>query len=89
MPDSRDSFSRCRLVRPQRRWTCRHSSANRSSPRSSLTWGEITLEAGPTMAYGYLTITVDMREASARTLTVAFTAPASPEAADQVTVPLT
>ena len=55
------------------------------APRS---WNDYTLLAGPTAEYGYLTITVDMRDATARTLTITFTAPAAPAATDQVTVPL-
>jgi hypothetical protein len=52
------------------------------------TWNEYTLEVGPTAAYGYLTITVDMSNPSSRTLTIAFTAPANPAAADSVSVTL-
>jgi Calcineurin-like phosphoesterase len=52
-------------------------------------WGDFTLVKGPILEYGYLTITVDMRNESARTLTIAFTQPANPAAADHVTVPLT
>ncbi len=52
------------------------------------TWHEYTLETGPSLEYGYLTVTVDMRNASARTLTIAFHAPANPAAADEVTVAL-
>ncbi|HEY2657154.1 MAG TPA: metallophosphoesterase [Solirubrobacteraceae bacterium] len=50
------------------------------------TWGDYTLAVGPVAEYGYLTLTVDMRDASARTLTIAFTAPGQPSAADQVVV---
>src|SRR5579875_394612 len=56
------------------------------APRS---WNDYTLLVGPVAAYGYLTVTVDMRDATARTLTIAFTAPASAAAADTVTVTLT
>ena len=49
-------------------------------------WGDYTLAVGPVAEYGYLTITVDMRDANARVLTIAFTAPARPSAADHVTV---
>jgi len=52
------------------------------------TWGEYQLLVGPVAAYGYLTITVDMRDPKARTLTIAFTAPALPSVADQVVVTL-
>jgi hypothetical protein len=48
------------------------------------TWGEYTLEVGPVAEYGYLTITVDVGDPNARTLTIAFTAPARPSASDQV-----
>ena len=53
-----------------------------------LTWNDYTLEVGPTLAYGYLTVTVDMSTATAPTLTFAFTAPALPKAADSVTIQL-
>jgi 3',5'-cyclic AMP phosphodiesterase CpdA len=53
------------------------------------TWNDYTLEVGPTAQYGYLTLTVDMRDPTARTLTIAFTSPAAPAAADQVVVTLT
>ena len=52
------------------------------------TWGDYTLAVGPVAEYGYLTVTVDMRDSNARTLTIAFTAPAQPAAADQVVVAL-
>jgi hypothetical protein len=60
----------------------------RGSAQAGQVWGDFTLETGPTLESGYLTVTVDMRDATARTLTVAFTAPANPAAADTVTVPL-
>jgi len=53
------------------------------------TWGEFTLETGPTVEFGYLTVTVDMSDANARTLTFAFSAPGNIAAADQVVVTLT
>jgi calcineurin-like phosphoesterase family protein len=53
-----------------------------------LTWNDFTLVTGPTMEYGYLTLTVDMRDQTARTLTIEFSAPANPAAADQVVVSL-
>ena len=53
------------------------------------TWNEYTLEVGPTVAYGYLTATVDMSDASARRLIFEFTAPGDPSAADSVTIELT
>ena len=53
------------------------------------TWQDFTLEVGPVLEFGYLTVTVDMRDASAPTLTIAFTAPAKPAAADSVVVTLT
>jgi hypothetical protein len=56
------------------------------APRS---WHDYTLLVGPVASYGYLTLTVDMRDPNARTLTIDFTAPAMPSASDQVTVPLT
>jgi predicted phosphodiesterase len=52
------------------------------------TWNDYTLVAGPTAKYGYLTLTVDLRDPGARTLTIAFTAPSDPAAADQVTIGL-
>jgi 3',5'-cyclic AMP phosphodiesterase CpdA len=52
------------------------------------TWNDYTLVTGPTAEYGYLTVTVDMRNPSARTLEIAFTASTDPTAADQVTVTL-
>jgi hypothetical protein len=51
-------------------------------------WNDYTLVNGPTADYGYLTVTVDMRDATARTLSITFTAPAAPSATDQVTVTL-
>ncbi len=53
------------------------------------TWNEFTLVTGPTLDYGYLTVTVDMRTATAPTLTIGFSAPANPGVADKVTVTLT
>jgi len=53
------------------------------------TWNDYTLLVGPTAAYGYLTATVDMHDATARTLELAFTAPGVPAAADAVTIELT
>lgn len=53
------------------------------------TWNDYTLLVGPTAAYGYLTVTVDMRNPAARTLTIAFTGPGVPSASDHVTVTLT
>jgi hypothetical protein len=52
------------------------------------TWNDYTLLVGPTAAYGYLTATVDMHDASARTLELAFTAPGVPSAVDSVTIEL-
>jgi hypothetical protein len=56
------------------------------APRS---WNDYTLEVGPTAAYGYLTVTVDMSDPAAPVLTLAFTAPANPPASDSVSVTLT
>ena len=50
------------------------------------TWGQYTLQVGPTVEYGYLTATVDM---SARTLSFAFTSPGNPSSSDQILVELT
>ena len=52
------------------------------------TWADYTLGVGPTLAYGYLTATVDMTKPKAPTLTIAFTAPGIPSAADSVTIEL-
>jgi Calcineurin-like phosphoesterase len=52
------------------------------------TWNDYTLLVGPTAAYGYLTATVDMRDPTARTLTLTFTAPGVPTAADTVRIEL-
>ena len=52
------------------------------------TWNDYTLLVGPTAAYGYLTATVDMSQAGAPALTLAFTAPGVPSAADSVTLEL-
>ena len=52
------------------------------------TWNDYTLLVGPVTEYGYLTVTVDMRNPSARTVKIAFSAPGVPSAADQVTIPL-
>jgi hypothetical protein len=53
-----------------------------------LTWNDYTLEVGPTRAYGYLTVTVDMSNAVAPEVTFAFTAPGVPSAADTLTIKL-
>ena len=58
------------------------------SASAPATWGEYALVVGPVAQYGYLTVTVDMRDASARALTLAFTAPADSSAGDSVTVAL-
>jgi len=52
------------------------------------TWNEYTLEVGPTLAYGYLRVTVDMSHPAAPSLTFAFTAPGVPAAADSITIQL-
>jgi hypothetical protein len=54
-----------------------------------MTWQDFTLEVGPTLEFGYLTVTVDMRNAAAPVLSLAFSAPANPSAADEVTITLT
>jgi hypothetical protein len=53
------------------------------------TWNDYTLVVGPVAQFGYLTVTADMRDQSAPTLTIAFTAPGAPSAADSLTVTLT
>ena len=58
------------------------------SAQTGQTLGDFTLETGPTLESGYLTLTVDMRDANDKTLTVAFAAPANAAAADTVTVAL-
>ncbi len=57
-----------------------------SAGEAPRTWNEYTLEVGPTAAYGYLTVTVDFSNASAKTLTATFVAPADAGAGDSVTV---
>lgn len=52
------------------------------------TWNEYTLLVGPEAAYGYLTVTVDMTNRSAPVMTIAFTSPGNPSAADSVSVTL-
>jgi len=52
------------------------------------TWNDYTLEVGPTAAYGYLTVTVDMSGSGAPTVTFAFTAPGVASAADSLTIEL-
>jgi predicted phosphodiesterase len=52
------------------------------------TWNDYTLLVGPTAAYGYLTVTVDMSKPGAPELTLAFSAPAVASAADRVTIKL-
>ena len=52
------------------------------------TWNDYALLVGPTLAYGYLTVTVDMSNAATPTLTFAFTAPGVPSAADSLTIKL-
>jgi predicted phosphodiesterase len=52
------------------------------------TWNDYTLVTGPTANYGYLTLTVDMRDPNAATLTITFTAPSHPTVSDQVTIDL-
>ncbi len=53
------------------------------------TWNDYTLLVGPTVAYGYLTVTVDMQDTASAKLSFAFTAPGAGAAADQVTVEIT
>jgi hypothetical protein len=60
-----------------------------SAGEAPRTWNDYTLLVGPTAAYGYLTLAVDMTNPSPRTLTIAFSAPGVPAAADTVTVTLT
>jgi hypothetical protein len=58
-------------------------------PTPPVTWGEFTLEAGPTIDYGYLTLTVDTTTTPPQ-LEIRFHRPAHPtEPADQVTIALT
>ena len=52
------------------------------------TWNDFTLEVGPVLEFGYLTVTVDMRAPTAPLLTIAFSAPSDPAAADSVSVNL-
>jgi hypothetical protein len=52
------------------------------------TWQDYTLQVGPTLAYGYLTATVDMSKAGAPSLTFAFSAPGQPDADDSITIEL-
>ena len=52
------------------------------------TWNDFTLEVGPVLEFGYLTVTVDMRTPTAPLLTIAFSAPSDPAAADSVSVNL-
>jgi 3',5'-cyclic AMP phosphodiesterase CpdA len=63
--------------------------AGEKAAEAPLTWNDYTLLVGPTAAYGYLTVTVDMHDPAANSLTIAFTAPGSPADADKVTVNLT
>jgi Calcineurin-like phosphoesterase len=58
------------------------------SATAPASWGEFDLVVGPVSHYGYLTVTVDMRDPSAKTLTIAFTAPADSSAGDSLTVSL-
>jgi len=60
-----------------------------SAGEAPRTWNDYTLLVGPTAVYGYLTLAVDMTNPSPRTLTIAFSAPGVPAAADTVTVTLT
>jgi hypothetical protein len=59
-----------------------------STGEAPMTWNDFTLVTGPTDEFGYLTVTVDIRVATAPTLTIAFSAPANSAAADQVTLTL-
>ena len=59
-----------------------------SAGEAPRTWNDYTLLVGPTAVYGYLTLAVDMTNPSPRTLTIAFSAPGVPAAADTVTVTL-
>jgi hypothetical protein len=52
------------------------------------TWNDYTLLVGPTAAYGYLTVTVDMSKPGAPELTLAFSAPGVASAADSATIKL-
>jgi hypothetical protein len=57
--------------------------------RAPQTWNDYTLVTGPLQKYGYLTVTVDMSDPAARTLTIAFKpVPPDPASADSVTVRL-
>ena len=56
--------------------------------KTPLTWGDYTLVHDPVLRYGYLTVTVDMTDPTAPTLTVRFRAPTDSSAGDRVTVEL-
>jgi hypothetical protein len=62
--------------------------AGEKTGEAPATWGDFTLVSGPTVEFGYLTLTVDMSNAARPALTIAFSAPGRPKAADQVTVTL-
>jgi hypothetical protein len=53
-----------------------------------VTWGEFTLEQPPQLEYGYLTVTVDMKDAAGPSLAFQFTAPANTAANDHAVVDL-
>ncbi len=58
------------------------------SKEAPMTWNDFTLLVGPVLEFGYLTLTVDMRDPGNRTLVIAYSAPSDAKAADQVTVQL-
>ena len=74
--------SRSRTSSPAAAATTRAHRPGEQVGEAPRTWNDYTLLVGPTAAYGYLTVTVDMSDPSARTLTFAFTAPGAPAAAD-------
>jgi hypothetical protein len=58
------------------------------SPRAGTTNGDYTLVVPPIIDFGYLTITVDMTNSQAGTLTISYRSPAQPNEHDSVVVSL-
>ena len=59
------------------------------SPRAGTTNGDYTLVVPPVIDFGYLTITVDMTNSQAGTLTISYRSPTQPNEHDSVVVSLT
>jgi len=59
-----------------------------SSPAAGTTIGNYTLVTPPVIDFGYLTLTVDLKNSAAGALTISYRSPGQPKEHDSVTVPL-